>query len=566
MADFKIVCLTISSFLVLSAHAVSAQNQTVESAQLEDRFETTPDPLSGVGPSIPEMDQVEAPSNADQIRFFLRGVRLSGNTAFDVADLEALYSDRVGQQISAADAFAMANAITAFYGQNGYPLSRAYIPAQEVDANGRAVLRINIIEGFIDRVEFQGEVNDRRGILQAYVEKIKAERPITTSTLERYTLLMRDLAGLQAETVLKQSEDQTGASTLIIKTEQDPFSGNFTLDNRGTEAVGDIQGNVNLRFNNLFGYFGRYELSYANANASDELHYLSTRIAYPIGQQGTELEFFGKFSRSQPGTQPLRDIELKSESETLGFKISHPFIRSRQTNLRAHVTLEGLNSKSENISGIATDDSIRSLRAGLNYDFSDSHGGITQIIGELSQGISGLGANSNDDPNNSRAEGRVDYTKLSFDLSYRPNLAAWFPEAQRFRAQLSMMGQYTNDPLLSSEECGVGGSAYGSAYDSSEILGDRCLAGKIEVMYNAANSGPLTYLQPYANYAAGQVWNLDSTASPSSESLASAALGVRFGLLDNLDGSLEIAKPLTRTPSNEGDNDARIFFSLSARF
>jgi hemolysin activation/secretion protein len=58
------------------------------------------------------------------------------------------------------------------------------------------------------------------------------------------------------------------------------------------------------------------------------------------------------------------------------------------------------------------------------------------------------------------------------------------------------------------------------------------------------------------------VWNFDTGA----DSLASAGAGVRVSFDDWLTARWEIARPLTRTPAEEGDKDARNFVTLSASY
>ena len=48
--------------------------------------------------------------------------------------------------------------------------------------------------------------------------------------------------------------------------------------------------------------------------------------------------------------------------------------------------------------------------------------------------------------------------------------------------------------------------------------------------------------------------------------LTSAGGGVRLNPIDGLIGSLEVAKPLNRNVAEEGNQDARVFFSLTAQF
>ena len=131
------------------------------------------------------------------------------------------------------------------------------------------------------------------------------------------------------------------------------------------------------------------------------------------------------------------------------------------------------------------------------------------------------------------------------------------------------MGQYSKDGLLSTEECGIGGSQFGRAYDFSEILGDSCMAGSLELRYAINTQGSsLQYTQLYTFYDGGKTSNHNplNASDNRTKSLTSTGLGVRFGIWKFLSGSLEAAKPLTRDVANEGNKDTRVFASISARF
>jgi hemolysin activation/secretion protein len=71
-------------------------------------------------------------------------------------------------------------------------------------------------------------------------------------------------------------------------------------------------------------------------------------------------------------------------------------------------------------------------------------------------------------------------------------------------------------------------------------------------------------VQGYAFFDAARVWNSD--AGVESASLASTGAGLRVTFADRLTASAELARPLTRTPAEEGDKDWRPFFSLSTSY
>ena len=548
------------------AQAALAQS-VPEASQLEQRFEPAPEPQSQAGSFIPEFDPLTAPEIANSLQFTLQGVTIEGATVFDAEAFRGLYANKVGQQISVADIYALANAVTKLYGDAGYSLSRAIVPQQEIDENG-GFIRLQVIEGYIEDVIIEGELHDRRDFFGSFKEKITAERPVRSRTLERYTLLADDLGGIVVKSTLRRSPERTGAVTLILKVEQKTLGGSLTLDNRGTDAVGPVQVNGQYIIGNALGLLGETRLQIANSGFGNELVFGSLQHDVRLHPEGTYLTLEAKRSQSEPGTATLRAIEQESESTTASAMVTHPFIRSRQTNLSAYAKAEIRESESLTLGATSSKDSIRSARIGGRFDHSDAYQGTNFVALEVSQGIEGLGSSKNGDPDNSRANGQVDYTKATLDISRTQGLGFFHPALAPFQLHVAATGQWSNDALLSSEECSLGGASFGRAYDSSEITGDHCLAGSIEFRFNPKVEAPFRYLQPYAFYDIGGIWNIDriDPTDIESASLASAGLGVRFGVWEYFSGSLEVSKPLTRIVANEGNDDIRVFFSLTGRF
>ena len=135
----------------------------------------------------------------------------------------------------------------------------------------------------------------------------------------------------------------------------------------------------------------------------------------------------------------------------------------------------------------------------------------------------------------------------------------------------SVFGQWTPDALLSSQECGYGGSQYGRGFDSSIITGDTCVKGALEVRYSLPPDGftqglGLDYSQFYAFADAGQINNIDAPlGTPTSDSASSAGLGVRLGL-GRMNFDVSASKPLGTPSSVAVDEEWRGFFSFSAQF
>jgi len=563
---------------LLLAGLATGSNAQETAGTLEKRFEKPPEPLSTPKPLLVPLQDQRPPAEAEKIRFTLKAVTLVGNTAILTAELQPLYAEFLGKEISLADAYKIRDAITAKYGAAGFGLSKAIIPEQRIEAD-QGLLRIDMLEGYIDDVTLQApgpdgkpvEINptDRYPWLLPFIEKLKAERPIRAATLERYLLLMNDRFAWKATSTLAPGK-APGASRLILRIEAAPKAeGSLSIDNRGTQSVGPEQISASLILNGLGERATQTALSYITTPQTRELQYVALNHTEILTAEGTSLNLSYTGSDSKPGGATASALQQESDSATWSIKLAHPFIRTRQENLTAHLRFDHKNTESRTLGALATEDKTRVLRAGFNYDKADSRAGINQVLAELSLGMAGMGATDNASPLKSRVDGRPDFQKLTLNLSRKQELGHFNENLSRWSVNAALMAQYAAQGLLSGEECGVGGQQFGRAYDSSELLGDSCAAASLEARYAADTQGsPFEYAQWYGFWDAGQIYNRTplTVTDPQRKSLASAGLGVRFGIGKHVSGSLEIAKPLTRDVANEANRDARLFASLNAKF
>ena len=164
--------------------------------------------------------------------------------------------------------YALAQKITAKYGNDGYVLSRAIVPPQQLDPERR------------DRPH-RGRSKDRstrsNGRSSSPVTAISSPimRPrsppngrSTSSTIERYLLLAGDLPGLKFRTSLRPSQTTRGASTLVVEVTEKRIDANGHIDNRGTPARGPFE------------YSGlRDAQQYSRSARSADLHLCGRRAA-----------------------------------------------------------------------------------------------------------------------------------------------------------------------------------------------------------------------------------------------------------------------------------------------
>ena len=558
MALWRHVVLAVSVLLATSSGVVAQVVPGIDlPGQIERQFQPLPTPRAKPAEAPAALPLLAEPSNAAEIRFTLNNLTIEGATVYPAAVLRGLYESLLNREVSLADIYGVANALTAKYRNDGYILSQAIVPPQAVEGG---MVRIAIVEGYVAEVKIEGEVGGRRALVDAYADKIKQTRPLTSAALERYLLLLNDLPGATARATLTPASTQSGAADLVIQFSHRTASGGVNVDNHGSESQGPWRLTADLDLNSVFGQYDKTSFKLVTTGNS-EMNYLSLTHDEPIGSEGGKLSVSASVTRSEPPIDAVVPITLQGSSEAAGITYVHPFLRSRSTNFSARFGLSGYNGETDVNSANASTDRIRPLRLGGTWDHADSLLGISILDMELSQGLNAMGASDNGAPGLSRPTGKSDFTKIAL---YGARLQSITNE---WSVLAAVNAQYAFSDLLTPELFSYGGDQFGRGYDPSELVGDSGAALKLELRYAGALPDTLlTGYTAYGFYDVGSVNQRTPISAETSGSAASAGLGLRFNIGRYVSGFLELAKPLTRIVQAEGNKDLRAYFGLGARF
>lgn len=561
-------CLVLLLLIPLAPARAQQDAGSVSPGQVEKQFHRVPVPGFPSGDFVPGQRELEAPSGAESVRFTLSGIRFDGATVFGSAELEALAGDYLDHEISLADLYALANRVTAAYRNAGYILSQAVVPAQEIGEDRVATIRI--VEGFISDVSVQGVEGPAREKIESYVDNVLADRPLTAAVLERYMLLVNDLTGVEGRAVLAPSPTVQGAAELRVVAARDTLTGYAGATNRGSEFQGPWQGVGQVETDDTLGGYGSFR-AFGVTTGNDELQHITLARSQFVGDEGAMVSGTLSHTATRPGGA-LAPFEIKTDSDNLDLAGTYPFIRGRTRNLTARTQFSLYRGSSRRLdvpdSGVGdlvprkTEDRIRSLRVGLTYDWVDGYRGVNLVDAELSRGLDILGASDSPSPNRSRPDGETEYTKLTVYAARVQEIAG------PWSVLGSVYGQYAGEPLLSAEQCGAGGPNYGRGYDQSEIVGDSCLMGLLELRYTREPA--VSWLDSYVGYLfvdGGRVYRRAAAAGESdSDERKSWGGGVRFRAARRLSGFLEVAVPTDEPVAATMSDSARVFFALTAEF
>jgi hemolysin activation/secretion protein len=550
-----VVAAAVLGFPVAAAAQIPSSEQP---GRQQQRFVEQPAAKAKASGPIISLPSTGIPTGAAAITLLVNDIRVVGGTAYPAAELKPLYVGLIGHRVPLAAVYDIAQQITAKYGKDGYVLSRAIVPPQNLDPKG-AVVTIRVIEGYVDRVEWPPSLERYRDFFSDYTAKITAERPANIKTIMRYLLLAGDLPGIGVSSTFKASTDNSSASTLIVQATEKPLSVDVRIDNRGTEARGPWEFLGSATLNNLFRQHEAFTATYAGALELSELQYAALGYRQVLNSEGLTAFADGSYSWGKPGTAPLIALDFASQSLAADAGLSFPVIRGRDKNL----TLSGLvflsNDEGDILAAPNSIDRLRGLRFKADFDSADSLNGTNQGSVVLSQGIDGLGSTQNGNPLASRANGRVDFSKIEATISRVQ------PLAQGISVRGALEGQYAFTPLLASEECGYGGKDFGRAFDPSEITGDTCwsASGELRLDLPVAPNPFLSTVQLYTFIDYGSVHRIaPSFGTPTNQNGSSAGVGLRLAEKNNFNADLSAVKPL----SGRVDTAWRYFLTASAHY
>lgn len=513
---------------------------------------------------------ITAPEGAEEIVLRLETLELIGRDGAPLAtsgrlpltDLQLLYLDRLGQEVTLAEVFEIARQIEIRLKREGFLFTRVVVPRQDIDQGG-ANVQITVLGATVEAVTVE-EPEEPVGQVSELIAGIASglvglEDPRVTD-LERVSLLVTDLPGIQRATFVPSPGSSPEFIHLSLNVERDPFGGVGVISHRDSPVIGP--GSIGgIGFANTYGPFGAStEIAYFNSFSFEDFPDLEERNTVQLTQRfyldsATEFSFYGLYSHTEPGEE-AQNIDTAGDQFGFGFAVEHPFIRTRRMSLWLRGGIDIFESEVSAFGGTAqlVDDSVRALHLGVTGTYLDSYG-FTRADLAIRQGLPIFGASGNGDPNLSRAGADAAFFLIQGEIERDQ------PLPQNFGLRLRVAGQYSPDALLSSESFSVGGVRFLRGYDPAEQIGDLGFAADAELRY-ADQFEVFETAHQYELYAfASYGFTLQHGVSNGND-LVSLGGGARLTLAQGPRLELELAQPVNDPLQRTGDKDLRVFGSL----
>lgn len=481
----------------------------------------------------------------------LETLRFSGVTRVDEARLHALLAPALGHSYTLAGLRELADRVTRFYREQGYPFARAYLPAQRMSGGE---LTIDIIEGRYGKIGAKAADAGLAAGADRFLSGLGEGQVIEAQELERTVLILSDQPGIRIRPVVRPGE-AVGTGNLEVEVEPTrSLEGRVSADNYGNRYSGKnrllLEGNWNSPF--MLGD----RLSAAVLATEEETYFGSVGYSLPLGASGlrgdigyahSEYSLGGEFSR----------LKATGEARVTTLGVSYPLIRSNRANLLLSAHYQYKDMKDEyRATGVSNEKSSHTLPVTLQFDVRDGvfGGGITYGSLGWTHGKLKLDGQAQRTYDRQTADSAGEFDKFNLDLTRLQALPAGFMLSARVAAQ------WAGKNLDSSEDFVLGGANGVRAYPQGEGVGDEGMLGQLELRYSMGEVMPYLFWDAGYSTINYSEW---TRGGDNYRSLSGGGVGVRlnYGKL-SVDGAVAWRHQGGEAESDSQQKDPRVWLKL----
>ncbi|RDS83888.1 ShlB/FhaC/HecB family hemolysin secretion/activation protein [Dyella monticola] len=550
----RVSALCVALSLALCARTLHAQTHEAlpqtNSGQLMQQMQQNQAPA----PSSDLDLNVQKPNGArsqDRTKFYVHAIQITGNTLLPTDALHALVTSGEGQELSLNDLDVLAEKISDYYHDHGYPLATAYVPAQRLQ-NGN--VRIAVVEARYGKVILQNQSAVSDHPLNAALSSLQSGQPVGEYGLERSLLLLSDIPGAITRSVMRPG-DVEGTSDLVVNVTSAPrYTGTLGVDDYGNAYTDRVRLNGTFAVNGLFHQGDVLDFSGTSSGAGMSYGHLGYR--YLLDGEGTTLGLADSGLMYKLGNG-LSDLHAHGTATTQSVNLSQPFIRNTAGNLYAQLEfdhkrlyddidlaeLENHRHANNWVLTVAGDQ--RDATGVTNFNVSGTYG---RLYMDNFQTLF-------DDYFGARTEGtfeKIDYS-VSRLQQFTPTNALYF----------GFSGQHANKNLDTSEQFYLGGPNTVRGYDVGVVSGAQGNLATVEFRHDFSISVLPGPWQASAFLDSGhiQVYKDPFIPGPNSARLNSVGVGLRWNAAHDWVVSASVANPIGNRPVLIGPTT-----STSARF
>lgn len=493
----------------------------------------------------------DTPAACEDDCFVLTGLGLHGVSAYPLADLSPIYADRLASLVGVGDLVRMADAITEHYRRDGYFLTRAVVAPADAQSG---VARIHVYEGYIGEVVVDGS---GAAAVAGVLRPLEQWRILTLGELDRRLALAADTPGVRLTSRIEPVIDDPARHRLVVTAVLDRIEAGVFVENRGAETQGPWQVYGWSAANSVVTPGDRLSVAaLTTPEDPDELTWAEAAWSAPVASHTRVRASVSAYSTSAP---PGSSGWLNGRSQSAAIAVSHQHVRRKDRSVASTASLEVRRVEQAYAGAPTVEERLTVARVKLAARRNGSKGWASGWA-QVSRGLDAFDATTRPQPGQTRSDATGQFTKVS------AGVAAYRDLGRHAGIYASVAAQWSDDPLLGSEEFYLGGSEIGRAFPYGELGGDSGVAGVVELRAGVDPPGEaVSFVQVYGFVDGGRVWN-HTASGRVADDLASAGVGARVTFAGQTTVRLELARPISGRSFDDPDGGWRTFVSVSRAF
>jgi len=516
--------------------------------------------------SIEERSAPTTPDSSRQLArsAIVKGFLFNGNTVIAKEQLESITEPYIGQPLELPLLESAAQAVTDYYRKKGYTLASAYVPQQDIKFG---VVELAVLEGRIGDITVSGNKHYSSSFIKGHFAQAMEENVARNDSLERGLLLLNEYPGLKTSATLEPGKSAGATDVHVTAEDKRPLHFMLDMNNYGFNNISRYRFGVGVEVGNVLVDGGTLTLNGIMGNHPNQLLFGMANYSMPIGVHGTKLLVGGSEGKFDVGAE-LAALHIRGRITTGDIALTHPFIKSRFQNLLGEVGFSAKHNKLTLLDNQISDDNIRALKIGVNWDRLDLSGRwYASIYGfqGLGQFLGGMSDNS------------VQSTRQGADNRFtKATLAAGRIQSLGHNMLLVVKGsgQITTGPVVVIEQMLLGGPDSVRGYQLGERFVDEGYTVSAETRIPFFPSLVSTALKEtqgaiFIDYGAGLLRN-PSPGEQRSTSMTGTGVGLQTQLpWYSSNVRLDLGFPIGPKPIGgtiAGDRSPMFYFQVMTRF
>lgn len=548
-----------SVFAVAAVSTCAAQSAVPGSGSILQQVQPAKPAAPSSNTTELKVESAAATTLPGSAAFPVTSIRITGNNNIDRATLRALIADGEGKNLTLSDLSELAARITRYYHSHNYPLTRAIIPAQTIQAG---IVTIEVIEARYGQVTLDNNSRVHTHLLQSTLSPLKSGDSITSAKLDRALLLLSDIPGVKPAATLKPGA-AVGTSDLYVNaTEMPMISGNVVFDNYGNRFTGRARLGATVDLNNAL-HFGDV-LSASGVRTQNDMSYGRFSYESLLNGYGTRAGIaYSELNYELGG--PLASLDANGTARVKSAWAKQPLVRSRDVNINAQLQYDQMALRDHiDVATIRTDRDQENWTLGFSGDARDAFLSNAVNAWSLSwtSGRVGFDDAIAKSVDSVTANTQGNFSKLNATISRQQSLGT------QNTLFVALAAQWASSNLDASQKMTLGGPYSVRAYDVGAVSGDEGYAGTVEWRHDLGQAWQGQWQAvAFADSAHVTVNENAWVTGNNSATLSGAGLGLNW--TGNQFGRMRayVATPIGSTPTLVGDtHSTRTWIETSVSF